>query len=830
MCHETSTAPASWVGGRQESPGKDTLGTALAFSQPQANNPSKYRDYMPGHGHTTNQTAKLPRHYRPAAIGLLLLACGALAFNSLPKPPLSAAYPSSTAVYARYGELLRLTLAADGQYRLWLPMQDIPPALRDATLLYEDRWFYRHPGFNPLALLRAAWATYAQGGRQGGSTLTMQLARQLYRIDSRGIPGKLRQITAALWLELRYRKDELLEAYLNTAPYGGNVTGVGAASLVYFHKPASRLTLGEALALAVIPQNPLRRAPHQPGQTGTLPAALHGARQRLWQRWLETFPQDRRQAADLALPLALYAKADKPFLAPHLATWLLQRHPGGGEIHASIDLGVQRTVERQVGNYLALQRPKGIRNAAVLLLDSATMQVEALLGSADFWDAEIAGQVNGVFAKRSPGSTLKPFVYGLGLDQGLLHPRTVLADAPTRFGAYSPENFDGRFVGPISAEEALVRSRNVPALAVAAQLSKPNLYSFLQHAGIAGLADERHYGLSLALGGGEVTLEELAGLYAMLANRGVAKALQYRRDAQANAAPLRLLSEDAAFITLDMLAKNPRPDSGRPAQPPVAWKTGTSWGFHDAWAVGVAGRHVLAAWVGNFDGSGNPALVGAKAAAPLFFSLVDALRAERRLPGLDDDFLAAPPPGIKRIDVCAASGDLPNRDCPALAKSWFIPGKSPIKPSTLHRAVYFDPVGGTVACPGTPGSRKEIFEFWPSDLARLFQQAGMPRRAAPPLPDCYDTTGTAATGLRIVAPSGASTYTLRLGKPASIGLRADLSGGGTVFWFAGQSYLGNAPATETFPWIPAQPGRQQIRAVDSLGRSATREVSVEFVP
>jgi len=760
-------------------------------------------------------------------LGLLVrLLIQVIISHCLQPPPLSGSYPGSTAIYAKHGELLRLTLAKDQQYRLWLPLREIPKTLRDATLLYEDRWFYRHPGVNPWALLRSAWMTYAQGARQGASTISMQVARQLYAINSRSLFGKTRQIAAALWLELCYSKDDLLEAYLNSAPYGGNISGVAAASLIYFHKPASQLTLTEALTLAVIPQNPVRRAPGH-----KLPSALLDARQRLWRRWLQQFPDDQRMAGDFNLPLLIYGAKDKPFIAPHLSNDLLRRYPGEQRIDSSINLPVQFAIKQLVDNYITQNRGAGIRNAAVLLLDATTMRVQALVGSANFWDTGIAGQVNGATAKRSPGSILKPFIYALALDQGLVHPHTILADTPTSFGSFNPENFDGRFIGPISAQDALIRSRNIPALNLAAGLRKPNLYGFLQQAGIADLADERHYGLSLVLGGGEVTMEELAQLYALLANKGELRTLQYRSDGKdGTGRPVSLISPAAAFITLDMLSHNARPDSGRPAFPEVAWKTGTSWGFKDAWAVGVAGHYVLVTWVGNFNNSGNTAFVGIKTAAPLFFNLIDSLRAQRLLPGLDTDLPGDKPDNVVPIDVCAASGDLPNLDCPTLAKTWFIPGKSPIKTSTLHRAVYFDRNSGAVVCKDSPNNRKEIYEFWSSELSKLFAEAGMPRRQPPSLPDCYDAVAGGDAAPQIMSPSLGAIYTLCLGKPASIGLRANSSGSRALFWFANKSFVGKTDASETLSWSPGHSGRYLVRAVDAQGRSASREISVEFVP
>ncbi len=756
---------------------------------------------------------------------IILILLGAAYIHFAPKPPLSDLYPRSTAIYAKHGELLRLTLASDQQYRIWLPLAQIPDTLRNATLLYEDRWFYRHVGVNPLALLRSVWMTYAQGVRQGASTITMQLARQLYGINSRDVPGKVWQMAAACWLELRYTKDELFEAYLNTAPYSGNMSGVAAASQIIFHKSVAQLSLSEALALAVIPQNPLRRAPGVKP-----PPALLAARQRLWQRWLQAYPQDQRYAVDFSLPLKTYGKADKPFLAPHLTGWLLSHYPDETSIASSINLPVQNTIKQLVDSYIGQNHSAGIRNAAVLLLDTNTMQVNALVGSANFWDRRILGQVNGVLAKRSPGSTLKPFVYALALDQGLVHPRTVLADTPTTFGAFNPENFDGQFIGPVTVQDALVRSRNIPALSIAAKLSKPSLYGFLAQAGISGLETEQHYGLSLTLGSAEVTMEELAKLYAILANGGVLRSVQYRADLEQNPEPQpSLLSEAAAFITLDMLSHNIRPDTKHPAKPKVAWKTGTSWGFKDAWTVGISGHYVLVVWVGNFDNTGNTAFVGIQTAAPLFFTLIDSLRTQRLLK--DFETLASfPPKNVREIDVCAASGDLPNEDCPALAKTWFIPGKSPIKTSTLHRAVYFDVSSGEVVCKNSPHSRKDIYEFWSSDLFKLFQEAGMPRRKPPLLPSCYDASVEGEQLLQIVSPSSAGIYTLRVEKPASIGLRANGASDKTIFWFANQSFIGKTKASETFSWSPSYAGNYLIRAVDGQGHADAREIVVEFVP
>lgn len=775
--------------------------------------------------------AAWPRRLRAAAAGFLAIAAIAAGLRVAPKPPLLAGQPWSVAVYASGGELMRLTLAADEQYRLRTPIERMSPQLVEAILLYEDRWFYFHPGVNPASLARSAATTLAGQRREGGSTITMQLARRLYGIDSRSIPGKLRQIAAALWLEARYGKREILEAYLNLTPFGGNIEGAGAASLVYFHKPVERLALPEAIALAVVPQNPRQRS------MAANAAALGAARTRLWQRWERRHPEDWRSAADQQLALYAENRTALPFAAPH-AVDLLLRGQGGtaqlalaGEIRSSLDLRLQRLIERVVSDQLRARAGSGLANASAMLIDASTMQVKAVVGSANYFDAAIAGQVNGTQAKRSPGSTLKPFIYGLALDQGILHPQTILKDAPTSFGPFSPENFDGRFAGPISAQDALIRSRNIPAVSVAAQLGRPGLYEFLKQAGVSRLASADHYGLALVLGGGEVTMEELAQLYAVLANGGVWKPVSYLATPPAAVAAQkdgpRLLSEEAAFVALDMLRQNPRPDTQLPAQPAVAWKTGTSWGFRDAWTAGVFGRYVLVVWVGNFDGSSNPALIGIEAAAPLFLRIVDAVRAERLDPG---EIARRQPPDLRQVEVCAASGQLPDSLCPTRIKTWFIAGKSPIKRSALHRTVWVDRQTGEVGCQPRPNAEAKVYEYWPTDLQRVFNDAGLPRRAPPPGSGC-DSGSADEGGPRIASPLRGVAYTIRGSKPEPVMLRADAPAGvGTLFWFVDDALVGRSKPGAMLLWQPPAPRSYTVRVVDDAGRADSRSLAVEFVP
>jgi len=816
------------------------------------------------------------------AITLCICTVALIAIRLYPKPTLASRYTSSVAVFDARGQLLRLTLAGDERYRLWLPLDSIASEIAEAFLLQEDRWFYYHLGVNPIALVRGGWRTYvAREPRQGGSTITMQLARMLDRNQSRTIGGKLRQISRAVALELMYSKREILEAYLNLVPYGANIEGVGAASLIHFGKATGALSLPETLTLAVIPQSPAKRT-----LGGTFGAAaradgasLTGARLRLFERWQARHPEARPQAGLMKLALNLRGNQQLPFHAPHAVNQLLARDAGASkEIRTTLDMRLQRTLERQIHRYIERQRRIGIENATAMLVDYRTMEVKAVVGSAGFFNDAIGGQVNGTLAKRSPGSTLKPFIYALAMDQGLIHPLSVLKDAPAAFGPFSPENFDGSFIGPVTARDALIRSRNIPAVGIAARLSQPSLYDFLKRGGVSRMASEKHYGLALALGGGDVSMEELVTLYGVLANRGVLRPLKYRR-AEGEVSPtspngadksvpspsrggagwgwgrmvdlphphprlppegegvsvegVRLISEEASFMTLDILRANPRPEgtvAGSRASIPVAWKTGTSWGFRDAWSAGVFGPYVLAVWVGRFDGEGNPAYVGVQAAAPLFFQIVDAIVAEDR--GLTEPVFRNPP-NLTRVEVCAASGDLPNAHCPLKAMTWFVPGKSPIRVSDVHRAVMVDQRTGRVACPPYEQGRVQqvVYEYWPSDLMRLYAQAGMPRRA-PPSGEC-GSSNAGGIAPAISAPVRGAAYVMRHNRAERnvVPLAATAEGGvNTLYWFANDSFITAGRPGIAAAWRPPQPGRYLLRVVDEHGRADSREVVVAAAP
>jgi penicillin-binding protein 1C len=368
---------------------------------------------------------------------------------------------------------------------------------------------------------------------------------------------------------------------------------------------------------------------------------------------------------------------------------------------------------------------------------------------------------------------------------------------------------------------------------LSARLAQPNFYQFLRDAGIAHMASEHHYGLSLALGGGEVTMEETAALYAMLANGGMLHPLRHRVTDRETVGT-QLLSEQAAFLTTAMLQENPRPDTQAVrtrGNLHVAWKTGTSWGFRDAWTAGIFGHYVLVIWVGNFDSTSNPAFVGIQSAAPLFFRIFDALHAAE--PTMSDLTLR-PPPGVTQVAVCAASGDLPNAECPQTALTWFIPGKSPIRISDVHRRIWYDTRTGEQACPPYDPEfvRSEVFEFWPSDVLRLFAEAGMPRRQ-PPAPASCQQNATVGLAPHINSPLSNTTYTLRAARVGNetIPLAATTDGDvRTVHWFVDDAYVGTSRPDVAVSWTPGRSGEFTVRAVDDQGRADSRALRVAVVP
>ena len=748
---------------------------------------------------------------------LLTGACIALTWVLLPTPPLLDGVSFSQCLRDRNGELLRLTLTSDQKFRIWTPLSQISPDLVAATLQYEDKYFPRHFGVNPVALARSAFGIVRGSARTGASTITMQVARLRFHLQTRSPLGKVRQIICALELERHYSKSEILEAYLNLAPYGRNIEGIGAASQIYFGKAAADLTNPESISLSVIPQSPTRRALHPDRENRSLNAAQ--------ENWFDRLKIDNYSSAR---EFRARAATKRAFLAPHFVEQILTTSKSRDAITATLDLQKQQLIERRIADYIRNNRNRGFQNAAAMLVDVRNMDVLAQVGSADFFNAEINGQVDETRSPRSPGSTLKPFVYALALDQGLIHPLSILADAPHSFGDYNPENFDRDFLGPIRACDALAKSRNLPAVELASQLSNPSLYEFLRAAGVSLPRSEPLYGLALPLGGAEIRMEDLVRLYAALANNGELRPLRRKIGDPVSPQSKQLFTPEAAFLTLEML-NVPRPEIGYVDSSnvaPVFWKTGTSHGFHDAWSIAVFNHYVLAVWIGNFDGKSNPAFIGRTAAAPLMFQIIDALRAS--WPEPNEPHRPPPNANLKRVEFCAISGELPGLHCRQRVEGWFIPGISPIKTCDVHQEVLVDVATG-LRVPiddGTRLLRREVYEFWPSDLLKLFERAGLPRRSPPPFLPETESEFAARSGNppKIISPADGSSVLIAAASEIPLRAKTDADVR-EVYWFADKTFIGKSQAAEILTWKSA-PGTYRLIALDDHGRSGSSRLDV----
>jgi penicillin-binding protein 1C len=737
----------------------------------------------------------------------------------LPKPPLLDGISFSQCVRDRNGKLLRVTLTSDQKYRIWTPLREMSPRLIDATVRYEDKYYARHPGVNPIALTRSIVDLVRfRRMRTGASTITMQLARLRYHLFTRTLSGKFAQIVRALELERHYSKAEILEAYLNLAPYGRNIEGVGAASEIYFGKTAAHLTRPESISLSVIPQSPTRRALFVDRNNHSLDSAQNN--------WYDRAKIDGQFSARL---FSARAQKEQQFLAPHFVQQVLAAEKRRSEIVTTLELPKQQLIERRIADYVRTNRSRGIQNAAALLVDTHNMEVLAQVGSADFFNSEIQGQVDGTRSPRSPGSTLKPFVYALALEQGLIHPLSILSDAPHSFGDYNPENFDREFAGPIRASDALARSRNLPAVELASQLHHPTLYEFLRGTGIKLPRSEPLYGLALPLGGAEVTMEDLVRLYAALANNGALRPLRRTSGDPIATRGRSIIMPEAAFLTLEML-NLPRPEIGRAYSEraaPVFWKTGTSHGFHDAWSIAVFNHYVLAVWIGNFDGRANGTFVGRIAAAPLLFQIIDSLRTT--WPEPNQPHLPRAGANLKRVSFCAVSGDLPGPHCTQQVEGWFIPGISPIKPCDVHQEVLVDADSGLRVArdDGTRQLRREVYEFWPTEFLSIFRRAGVPRKLPPPfLPGtAAEFVARSGNAPRIISPSSEREILLTSANTIPLQAKADADVR-EIYWFAGKTFIGKAAPQEVISW-KASVGRYELIALDDHGRSASSAITVQ---
>ncbi len=768
--------------------------------------------------------------------------------------PLRLTPDYSPVVLAQDGRtVLHATLNRSQQWRMYARLADMSPLLRRAIIEKEDRWFYRHPGVNPAAVGRAVW-TNLTGHRArplGASTITMQVAR-LLDPQARTVRHKLREMLRAFQLEWHLSKDEILELYLNRVPYGGNVEGVRAAALLYFQQPPGRLTLAQATVLTVIPNDP----------TGLTPGPTRAPRlRRMRDVWLKRFQAagfaDSATLADALLEPLPTGRTPVPRRAPHLARRLLRQFPGEPVVVSTLDPVIQAQAEALTRNYVRRLAGLGIPQAAVVVVENRTRAVRAYVGSADFHDRASLGQVDGLRAVRSPGSTLKPLLYALAFDEPRgLTPGSVVLDVPTDFGrGYRPANFDQTWHGALPVQEALALSLNVPAVRVLNQrVGVPKLLQALRKSAFQQVrSDERKLGLSTILGGCGVRATELAGLYCAFANGGRweplrlvqrtaspknSSAPQTKKPTSASG-PTVLVSPEAAWLTTEILATLRRPDLPHDAGssrnlPHVAWKTGTSYGRRDAWSVGYNPRYTICVWVGDFTGRGIPALTGTDIGTPLLFDLFDAL--DYRAPA----GWFSRPEALELREICTESGLPPDTSCHSRGQAWYRPGTSEAQLCTHQRLVWTSANNRLSYCAvclppdaALTGSARPT--LWPNpapELAVWRAAQHLPERVPPPHnPACPVVIGAADgptdRAPRILSPASQAEIAFDAEDPTAQILLTCAADPAVrrVYWYLNDKFLRAAAPTERVFCRPPQ-GWIKLSCADDQGRHADQWVRV----
>ncbi|KTC13720.1 penicillin-binding protein 1C [Pseudomonas marginalis ICMP 9505] len=720
---------------------------------------------------------------------------------------------------------------ANGVWRYPVQSSEVSPYYLDALLTYEDRWFYQHPGVNPLALARATWQNLT-GARvvSGGSTLSMQVAR-LLDPHSRTLHGKLRQLWRTAQLEWHLSKEQILTLYLNRAPFGGTLQGVAAASWAYLGKSPAQLTHAEAALLAVLPQAPSRLRPDRH------PLRAQQARDKVLRR-LGEFQVWPQSAVDEALeePLLLAPRLE-PSLAPLLAR-RLNRADSPPLIRTTLDATLQRRLEDLLLGWRA--RLPEHTSAAILVVEAETMAVRAYLGSVDINDAKRFGHVDMISALRSPGSTLKPFLYGMALDDGLIHSESLLQDVPRRYGDYRPGNFSMGFSGAVPASTALSSSLNLPAVQLLEAYGPKRFAAQMRIGGmplaLPALAEPN---LALILGGAGSRLEDLVGGYSAFARDGKSANIRLQPDDALRERPL--LSPGAAWIVRRILSGQARPDRDARAElvqrPALAWKTGTSYGFRDAWAIGVGPRYLIGVWIGRPDGTPVPGQFGLASAAPLMLQVHDVLSNRDSQRGVSAPVKPVPA-NVGVAAICWPLGQPMSRSDPNCRRQRFAWTLDNTTPPTLQaldqplsvglkETVWVNAKGLRVdaQCPGAVA--KDI-ALWPAPLEPWLPKVERREARIPAADtDCPPPALAAASPLSIVGVREGDQLRLPAGSQQGLRLKISaLGGSGRRWWFLNGAPLGDSGNQAFINAGFEQLGRYQLSVLDEAGQTARVEFSV----
>lgn len=738
-------------------------------------------------------------------------------------------------VEARDSTVLHAYLSTDRQWRMFTRLDEITPELRKAIVYKEDKHFYHHLGVNPLAVGRAMVNNIFHLKRtSGASTITMQVARMLDP-KQRSYFNKCLEMFCALQLEMKYSKEEILQMYLNLVPYGSNIAGVKAASLLYFNKTPDHLSLAEITALSIIPNRP-----------NSLVIGKDNERiikQR--NKWLQRFENDGLFASGIindALhePLTAY-RHSAPCSVPQFARRVKGMNPTALALRTTLDNKIQQQAEGIITNYVNQLKLHNINNASVLIVDNKTHEVLAYIGSSDFGDKANFGQVDGVKALRSPGSTLKPLLYGLCMDKGIIAPRTMIADVPINIKGYSPENYDKTFNGNVTAEYALSHSLNIPAVKLLEDEGVTNFANVLGKAGFNSISKSKNkIGLSLILGGCGVRLDEMTALYSSFANDGQYYPLQFtmadKRDSTAKskydtlAKGITILSQPANYMLTHILSELHRPDLPNAydeAQgiPRIAWKTGTSYGRKDAWSIGYNKRYTIGVWLGNFSAAGVQELSGASTATPLLFQLFNAIDHNAANEWVE------PPNSIGFRLVCKETGKLPGDNCPDQVMDHYIPGVTTCQRCDHLAQTWIsadEKYSYCTYCLPPNGYKTKLLPNIAPELASFYKSSNISFVERPQHnPACTHTLQ--GRGPIITSLTNGMTYIIENKAEQKLQLSCTVSNDvKKVYWYINDQFYAAAETNQKI-FCPANTPVLKISCSDDKGRNTNIEVKVRFM-
>ena len=752
--------------------------------------------------------------FRLVAAFILLLIILDISF------PLPNLKPYSKTVYSNNGTLLNSYLAEDDKWRMRTSLDEVTPDLINAIIEKEDNWFYWHLGVNPVSVVRALVQNIFSGERvSGASTITMQVARLLEPAE-RTYWNKFLEMLRAIQLELHYSKDEILEIYLSHLPFGGNIEGVKSASFIYFNRPPDKLSLSQSILLTIIPNDPngLRL------DIDTKNAKIKR------DEWIDRFIEDeifnKQDLLDAKDEPVVAARYEVPNVTPHFSLYTANKI-NTDQIISSLDLSIQNKAETLLKKYVDRVKGKGVTNGAVIIIDNSNSNVIGYCGSADFFDESTSGQVNGITSVRSPGSALKPVLYAYAFDNGFLTPQMRLLDIPTDFGGYEPENYDLKFYGDVTAEFALANSLNVPAVRLLRTVGTSNMLNLFERAGFETIAKYKNkLGLSLILGGCGVTLEELTRMFTAFASKGELYNFSYVKTDEKNGG-VKIFTEESAYLIGRILSKNERPDF--PAeflfstkQPRVAWKTGTSYGKRDAWAVGFNSNYTIGVWMGNFDGKGSPHLSGAEMAVPLLFDLFNTVDYDSK-----NEWFEVPK-NLRVRKVCAETGLLPSKYCKNIIEDYYIEDHAPNLQCDLYKELFVcddETIEYCPECLPKDGYKKAAYPFYDPELT-LWQNRNNIQVKRPPKhnPDC--SARYTSGGPVITSPSAEFEYFIEKGNEEEILLQAASDPNvKTHYWFVNDKFYKKCSPTEKV-FLQTKEGKLKITCMDDRGRETIVKVNV----